>query len=29
MISVGKQEGSVQDEQASIQGDDLTMLNVE
>ena len=29
MISVGKQEGSVQDEQASVQGDELTMLNDE
>ena len=27
--SVGDQEGSGQDEQASVQGDDLTMLNVE
>ena len=27
MISVGNQEGSGQDEQASVQGDDLTMLN--
>ena len=27
MISVGRQEGSGQDEQASVQGDDLTMLN--
>ncbi len=29
MISVGRQEGSGQDEQASVQGDELTMLNVE
>ena len=29
MISVGNQEGSGQDEQASVQGDDLTMLNDE
>ncbi len=29
MISVGNQEGSGQDEQASVQGDELTMLNVE
>ena len=29
MISVGNQEGSGQDEQASVQGDDLTMLNGE
>ena len=29
MISVGDQEGSGQDEQVSVQGDDLTMLNVE
>ena len=29
MIGVGRQEGSGQDEQASVQGDDLTMLNVE
>ena len=29
MISVERQEGSGQDEQASVQGDDLTMLNVE
>ena len=29
MISVGRQEGSGQDEQASVQGDDLTMLNDE
>ena len=29
MISVGRQEGSGQDEQASVQGDDLTMLNGE
>ena len=29
MISVGNQEGSGQDEQVSVQGDDLTMLNVE
>ena len=29
MISVGKQEGSGQDEQASVQGDELTMLNDE
>ena len=28
-IRVGNQEGSGQDEQASVQGDDLTMLNVE
>ncbi len=28
-IRVGRQEGSGQDEQASVQGDDLTMLNVE
>ena len=27
MISVGDQEGSGQDEQVSVQGDDLTMLN--
>ena len=27
--SVGDQEGSGQDEQASVQGDDLTMLNDE
>ena len=26
---LGRQEGSGQDEQASVQGDDLTMLNVE
>ena len=29
MISVGRQEESGQDEQASVQGDELTMLNVE
>ena len=29
MIGVGRQEGSGQDEQASVQGDELTMLNVE
>ena len=29
MISVGNQEGSGQDEQASVQGDDLTMLSDE
>ena len=29
MIGVGRQEGSWQDEQASVQGDDLTMLNGE
>lgn len=29
MISVGRQEGSGQDEQASVQGDELTMLNDE
>ena len=29
MISVGNQEESGQDEQASVQGDELTMLNVE
>ena len=29
MVSVGNQEGSGQDEQASVQGDDLTMLNDE
>ena len=29
MISVERQEGSGQDEQASVQGDELTMLNVE
>ena len=29
MISVGRQEESGQDEQASVQGDDLTMLNEE
>ena len=29
MISVGNQEGSGQDEQASVQGDELTMLNDE
>ena len=29
MISVGNQEGSGQDEQVSVQGDDLTMLNIE
>ena len=29
MISVGRQEGSGQDEQASVQGDELTILNVE
>ena len=29
MISVGNQEGSGQDEQVSVQGDELTMLNVE
>ena len=29
MISVGNQDGSGQDEQASVQGDDLTMLNDE
>ncbi len=29
MISVGRQDGSGQDEQASVQGDELTMLNVE
>ena len=29
MISVGNQEGSGQDEQAFVQGDDLTMLNDE
>ena len=28
-IRVGNQEGSGQDEQASVQGDELTMLNVE
>ena len=27
--SVGRQEGSGQDEQVSVQGDDLTMLNGE
>ena len=29
MISVGRQEGSGQDEQVSVQGDDLTMLSDE
>ena len=29
MVSVGNQEGSGQDEQASVQGDELTMLNDE
>ena len=29
MIGVGRQEGSGQDEQASVQGDELTMLSVE
>ena len=29
MISVGDQEGSGQDEQVSVQGDDLTMLSDE
>ena len=29
MISVENQEGSGQDEQASVQGDELTMLNDE
>ena len=29
MVSVGRQEGSGQDEQVSVQGDDLTMLNLE
>ena len=29
MISVGRQKGSGQDEQASVQGDELTMLNDE
>ena len=29
MIRVGRQEGSGQDKQVSVQGDDLTMLNVE
>ena len=29
MISVENQEGSGQDKQASVQGDELTMLNVE
>ena len=29
MISVGNQEGSGQDEQASVQDDELTMLNAE
>ena len=29
VISVGRQEGSGQDEQVSVQGDDLTMLNGE
>jgi hypothetical protein len=29
MISVERQEGSGQDEQASVQGDELTMLNDE
>ena len=29
MTSVGRQKGSGQDEQASVQGDELTMLNVE
>ena len=29
MVSVGRQEGSGQDEQASVQGDELTMLNDE
>ena len=29
MISVGRQKGSGQDEQASVQGDDLTMLSDE
>ena len=28
-IRVGRQEGSGQDEQVSVQGDDLTMLNGE